>query len=268
MASSHEHRSMLSMTLLNDVTTFGVLHTPKYSKAPHPLVIILHGLASDKTGTNRSHVHLAEILSKSGIASLRIDLPGHGDSDRHLQDFSLEDYKASVREIINYALEQPYVDNKNIAIFGSSLGGTLALLNIAAMPQIKSLALWAPTILGSLWLQETLNQLQPIISSTNEEILYAGFPINKAFCSQFLDLNILEEINLFSSTLSILYMQGLQDTLVSPQHQKLFVEAFANKNNPLELKTYPSIDHSFVSTNSSIFSDLIQWLKRELISQG
>ncbi|AGW38993.1 alpha/beta hydrolase [Chlamydia pecorum] len=265
-ARNYERRSILSITLLNDVTSFGVLHTPRLSP-PYPLVIILHGLASNKIGTKRSYIYLAEELAKIGIATLRVDLPGHGDSEYHLLDFSLEDYKTSVWEIISYAFSQSYTDTENVAIFGSSLGGTLALLNIAAFPKVKSLALWAPTILGALWLQETLSQPKSEVTTKDEEVLYAGVPINKTFCSQFIDLQALQEAHLFSPALSILYMQGQQDSLVSLQHQKLFQEAFINKSNPVDIRTYPNVDHTFACTNTSVFSDLIQWLQCELTPQ-
>ncbi|WP_066483447.1 alpha/beta hydrolase [Candidatus Chlamydia sanziniae] len=256
---------MLTLTLLGNVTTFGILHTPLNEQVSHPLVIILHGLVSDKIGTQRTHVHLAEALAEVGCAALRIDLPGHGDSEGQPDDFSLEDYKTSICEIVNYAYKQPYTDKTNLAIFGSSLGATLTLLSIGLMPKIKALALWAPTILGTLWVQDAQNQ--SIISSStsnSDNIHYAGIPLSKAFCSQFLEIDISKQVVDIPESLPILHMHGENDTLVSLNHQKLFAQAFKNKNNRLRLLSYPNVDHVLPLNSSSVLSDLITWLISEL----
>ena len=190
---THEQRQSIQLYVLNTVSTFGILHTPRHTASPYPLVIILHGLASNKVGSHRSHVELAEKLSLCGIAALRVDLPGHGDAEGSLTDFSFYDYLTSVKDIIAYSHSLNNIDINKISIFGSSLGGTLALLSAPYISSIHSLAVWAPTIQGRLWLQEAMNASNNNLfthSSSSEDILYAGLPISKIFCTQFIEIDI------------------------------------------------------------------------------
>lgn len=261
----HENRHSLQFSILDGVDVFGMLHTPT-SPAPHPLVIFLHGLASHKMGSKRTHVELAEKLTKQGIAVLRVDLPGHGDSEGEVADFSFQDYLTSAKEIITYGYGLEHIDTKKIGLFGSSLGGTLALMNLSHLHHIKCLAIWAPTIQGAIWLQEAMNIPSDILSlSSADNILYSNVPISKAFCSQFLDLDIIKEIPNFPHSLSILHMHGDEDTTVSPRHQEIFSEAMSHTSHPCEIRTYPNMTHSLTSS-SPAFQDLTQWLTTQLIA--
>ena len=57
---------------------FGVLHRPKLtiSASSYPAVVVMHGFASHKIGTNRIYVKLAQSLANQGIAALRFDFRG------------------------------------------------------------------------------------------------------------------------------------------------------------------------------------------------
>ncbi|WP_100933957.1 alpha/beta hydrolase [Candidatus Chlamydia corallus] len=262
----HEQRTMFSLTLLNNFTTFGILHTPLHFNPPYPTVILLHGLASDKTGSKRSHVSLAYELTRLGIAALRVDLLGHGDCEGRLTDFSLENYKQNIREVIDYFYSLPHLDPEKLAIFGSSIGGTLALLALLSCKKIKALALWAPTISGKLMSMEAKkNSPEAITINEKGEVTYAGLTLNSDFYSQFLKIDILKELVPYARNLPrILYMQGEKDSLVSINHQKLFLQAFGNKDKQLTILTYPDVDHAFPLSESSALLDLTQWLKKEL----
>ncbi|WP_348662668.1 alpha/beta hydrolase [Chlamydia vaughanii] len=262
----HEQRHSVTFNVLNKVTTFGILHTPLQEASSYPLVIILHGLASNKIGSKRSHVQLAEKLTEQGIAALRVDLPGHGDAEGSLYDFSFHDYITCAHEIISYGYSLNNIDTKNVAVFGSSLGGTIALMNMSSLHYIKSLAVWAPTIQGALWLQEAMNVPDNVLSHSpaSEDILYAGTPINKTFCSQFIEMDITKEIPKFPESLSILHMQGEDDTTVSLHHQKIFAETMSRKPNRCDLRTYPNTNHHLPQEGSAI-PDIVEWLKQQLI---
>ncbi|ANG66595.1 alpha/beta hydrolase family protein [Chlamydia gallinacea] len=264
---THEQRQSIQLYVLNTVSTFGILHTPRHTASPYPLVIILHGLASNKVGSHRSHVELAEKLSLCGIAALRVDLPGHGDAEGSLTDFSFYDYLTSVKDIIAYSHSLNNIDINKISIFGSSLGGTLALLSAPYISSIHSLAVWAPTIQGRLWLQEAMNASNNNLfthSSSSEDILYAGLPISKIFCTQFIEIDITKEISAFPLSLPLLHMQGMEDTIVSPHHQKIFKEAMHQASHPCDIRSYPQVNHTFPHSGP-IIMELVEWLKQQLL---
>ena len=77
----------------------GVLQIPD-GKSNYHLVIIFHGFTSNKNAL--LHTEIAENLEKEGIASLRFDFNGHGDSEGNFQDMTvlneIEDAKKIIQE--------------------------------------------------------------------------------------------------------------------------------------------------------------------------
>jgi len=109
---------------------------------PLPWVIMAHG-----HGGNRDEAgafgRVAQALAKSGIASIRMDFPGCGEStepftQNHLGTM-LEDISAARRFIV---ARWP-VDTARIGILGYSMGGRLAVL-ASERDAYQAMALWAP----------------------------------------------------------------------------------------------------------------------------
>ncbi len=71
------------ITLKNhDEKIFAIFHQPiTLGNEKAPAILICHGFAGQKTGRYRLYVTLAEELAKSGVAVLRLDFRGCGDSE-------------------------------------------------------------------------------------------------------------------------------------------------------------------------------------------
>jgi len=59
---------------------FGILSRPKAFDATRPLVVLLNSGAVHHVGPNRVYTHLARTIAESGLACLRLDIEGLGDS--------------------------------------------------------------------------------------------------------------------------------------------------------------------------------------------
>ncbi|AAF39324.1 alpha/beta hydrolase [Chlamydia muridarum str. Nigg] len=247
--------------LLDNVSSPGILHIPSSQEKEFPLVIVLHGLASSKIGTKRSYLHLANQLVQAGIAVLRVDLPGHGDAEGFIHEFSLTDYIQASQQIIEFGLSLPQIHS--VALFGSSLGGSLSLLHLPSFPAIQHVAVWAPTIQGSLWLEDTLHSSSLSSKPSPEIFSYQGVPLGKNFCSQFVNLDVLKTFSTatISEHTSILYLQGEEDPIISLRHQALFAKNFVGKAS---YRIYPKMNHH-LCVYSEAFQDLINWLKHQLL---
>lgn len=81
-----------------------------------PVVVLLHGLASDSETWDRAITALAG----AGLRVLAVDLLGHGESDKPERSYLLDDFADSVR----YFLDE--VGVKSATIVGHSLGGAIA----------------------------------------------------------------------------------------------------------------------------------------------
>ena len=109
----------------------GVLHGPV-----QPLMAIsCHGMFSNKEGNK--HQVLAEALHGLGVSMLRFDFAGAGDSEGRLYDISYSRRMEDLDGAINALTAQ---GARFFAVFGSSLGGAVALLTAARDERIVGVA--------------------------------------------------------------------------------------------------------------------------------
>ncbi len=104
-----------------------------------PAVVLCHGFATGKDG--RTATRLEASLNRAGIATLRFDFFGHGESGGDIADITVSEAADNVFRAIRYTREQGY---HRIALFGSSFGGLAALLAAAGPGSLVSLSLKSP----------------------------------------------------------------------------------------------------------------------------
>ncbi|WP_213357637.1 alpha/beta hydrolase family protein [Chlamydiifrater phoenicopteri] len=270
VTTKHETRTPVSINSIKNTTLLGVLHKPLRTHNP-PLVIIFHGLASHKCGRKRYLVHLSSKLTKQGCACLRVDLPGSGDSEGSLPDFSLQDFQNACRDIMAFALSLENINSSQIAVYGSSLGGSLIISIAKEYPFLKGIVLWASVMKGSVWLQDSLHL--PIFQKLStkgspKSFIYEGYPLSTDFQKEFLLFDALSDAINVSPTIPFLYLQSENDPLISSTHGDLFVNFFTNKGNKTKRIIYPNTEHHFTESPyyETILSDITDWLEYNLSS--
>ncbi len=108
-----------------------------------PAVVILHGTGSQKDEVAGSYMRLAKMLAREGIASIRIDFIGHGESKGHEKDFNFSNARADILKATEYIQQFDWVDNDRVGLVGWSQGGLHAYLAAANEPGYKSVVTWA-----------------------------------------------------------------------------------------------------------------------------
>lgn len=111
--------------------------------AGSPLVVMAHGHGGtrDEAGAFR---RVAGELAARGVASIRVDFPGCGESTEPFTANDTDSMLADLDAALRHALADPDVDGNRIGILGYSMGGRLALLALDAGYPVSALALWAP----------------------------------------------------------------------------------------------------------------------------
>lgn len=123
----------------------GTLVMPAVS-APAPAVLMLHGFASQRHEVGGMFARLAEALAARGIASLRIDFRGWGESAGEMADSTVAGQVEDARLAYAALAANPSIDPVRLGVLGFSMGGTIAcLLASEADPTLRSLALWSST---------------------------------------------------------------------------------------------------------------------------
>ena len=226
---------------------FGIYHRP-VGILKGPAVLMCHGFAGTKSGRFRSCVLLAEKLAEHGIASLRFDFRGSGDSEGDFSEMTIESEVSDATLAMYHLLKMPEVDPTRIGSFGRSLGGIISILSAKNFPQVKSLALWAPTFNAKQWQDKLLPYLgnsKGLSSPGNNQLVsFAGNLVNMNFLRQFLSLRLEEELAHFHA-FPLLHVHGEMDTVVSPSHADLYAEVRKKSEGNTKMVRLPNSDHEF-----------------------
>lgn len=107
-----------------------------------PLVVIMHGLMMRKEFVLLKKI--ADRLQMIGIASIRFDFNGHGQSEGEFQDMTVPNEVEDAQQVCKYAYGLEYVNG--VSLLGHSQGGVVASILSGEWgdDKIKSLVLFAP----------------------------------------------------------------------------------------------------------------------------
>lgn len=123
----------ISFTSSSGKTLAGVLHHP--AEVPKRGVVILcHGMDSNKNSDKL--VYLGRVLAKCGILTLRFDFACVGESTGKFEDITYSGEVEDLRAACSFMRNR---DAGKIALIGSSMGGTVALLFAAEDPDIAAI---------------------------------------------------------------------------------------------------------------------------------
>lgn len=127
------------------LTLRGMLHLPDGVSGKIPMIPIFHGFTGNKMEPHFIFVKLSRILEAKGIASVRFDFGGSGESDGDFIDMTISKELEDAKAILNYVKALDFVDTARIGVVGLSMGGAVAsMLAGDCKEDIQSLCLWAP----------------------------------------------------------------------------------------------------------------------------
>ncbi len=127
----------ISIRVRDDLSLAGVLHLP--DQGAKAGVLICHGLLSDKD--SQKHSLLARMLCEVGIAALRFDFEGRGQSPGDMLDLSFSRQVIQASAALDTLKDTAGVSQMGIS--GSSMGGAVAILLAAQDTSISCLVTMA-----------------------------------------------------------------------------------------------------------------------------
>jgi exosortase A-associated hydrolase 2 len=115
-------------------------------RAPRSALLYVHPFGEEKKSAHRAFVEAARALARLGVASLRFDLTGCGDSEGEFRDATLplwiDDIASAWTELRRRAPDGPP------ALLGLRLGGALAAQAAPRLDALAALLLWQPVVQG------------------------------------------------------------------------------------------------------------------------
>ena len=110
---------------------------------PVPAVVMLHGTGSQRHEAGDGYIYMADALAAAGIASIRIDFLGSGDSTSPDEDFDLDNALADAEAAISYMSELPAINSEQVGVMGWSQGALHALRVAADDERVRAAVTWA-----------------------------------------------------------------------------------------------------------------------------
>ena len=215
-----------------------VIQTPD-GKATYPMVMILHGFTSEKNFDLLTT--LANDLEAAGIASIRFDFNGHGESEGNFSDMTVLNEIEDAKKVYEYIRKLPEVTS--IGIAGHSQGGVVASMVAGQLgaKKISAIALMAPAaVLREDAIRGNLFGIQydPLNPPETVEI-FGGHKVGRDYIVTAQNLRIYDTAKKYRG--SALMVHGTGDTIVPYTYSIRYKNIF--KRGKLEF--LKGFDHGF-----------------------
>ncbi|UCG11150.1 MAG: alpha/beta fold hydrolase [Deltaproteobacteria bacterium] len=227
--------------LSEGLTLRSILQTP--GSDSWPLVVLCHGLLSHGEGSK--YRRLAQVLAREGIASVRFDFRGCGESEGVLAESTVSKRWKDLQAVIGRIGSLETFDGR-LGLLGSSLGGYLALLEMSRNPLVQCSVVWS-TPSGLQGLARRLPEVAPV-------------PMSQEFYD---DLGRVELLPRLENVQRVMIVHGQNDQQVPLEHALRLFEA---AKEPRGLRVLKDGDHRFSQPEARkqaiIYS--LEWFRRYL----
>ena len=203
-------------------------------EGPFPLVALVHGFAGSRQ-EGGGYPREAEALAQAGIASIRMDFAGCGDSRESFRHATLREMAEDVVCCMDYACAHAPIDRARLGLQGMSLGGRIVmeLLNSAPLP-VAAAALISPAADNSV--------LIPLFGSEAgfyaaydqakregfyhyyDELIQVWLDIDADWFAQVLEMDTLGCARPFPGPMQVVW--AADDTVVPPAISRKAAEAY------------------------------------------
>jgi pimeloyl-ACP methyl ester carboxylesterase len=248
---------------------FGMVHLP--SREPrYPGVVFLHGYTGDRIESHCLFVKAARTLCRHGLACLRFDFRGSGESEGEFADMTLDGEMSDALAAVEFLKQFAGIDQRHIGMVGLSLGGAVAAC-VSAQAGIRSLALWSPWAFVDYLVERAgrivkdpyawlpANYREAVRKHGKVDI--GGYLRGKPFFESMRDMDPLREIAGYDGP--VLIISGSEDQVVSPVNSELMYD---NVRGTRRLIMIDDADHTFSSTQweNQVIEATLSWFNETL----
>ena len=229
--------------------TIPAVVTLPVGEGPFPAVVLNHGHGGSKD-ENVGFISLAQTLAEAGIASIRMDFPGCGESTEPFTENTLSNMIADSNASKDYLVANYPVDADKLGILGYSMGGRIALEVITAEgnPYKAAVILSGVSTPG----EEAIANILPEGTTVEDAIAMAeengSFDYTTRYGQElslsaqwFTDMMVGPLANIDNYTGPMLVLHGDKDTVVDDATNKLTVAAYPAAEEVI----VPDADHGY-----------------------
>lgn len=280
----------------------GTLALPKNARGRLPAVVTITGSGPEDRDENigavapgyRPFRQVADTLARRGIAVLRLDDRGTGESTGSFTGATSRDFANDIEAAIAWLRARPDIDPARIALVGHSEGGLIAPMIAAEDPRLRAIVLMAGTAytgrkvlryqMGYGMARDSGFTGARLDSATDRMMLRVDSAATKdAWMRFFLDYDPLATARKVRTP--VLILQGASDRQVTADQAPLLAAAFKEAGDrEVTMKVFPDHNHLFLIDptgnpvnypklssyviDPQVMGTLADWLARELGARG
>ncbi len=244
----------------------GMMHFP--DEAPRrrktsrrvPGVVLFHGFTGDRMESHWMFVKCSRALAAAGIASLRFDFYGSGESDGDFREVTLSGEIADARAAMDFFRGQKGIDPRRVGLLGLSLGGLIAA-TLAPRLRPRALVLWS-ALAHTGHLRTLAEASVKPIPGTTVRFEYDARELSPHFLDDALAVEPLPCVASFKGPTLIVHPE--KDAHVPYSHAEDYYRAAGAATK--ELLVIPGADHVFtsVSWESEVIARTVKWFRKHL----
>jgi len=222
---------------------YGMLHLPDGLKRA-PAVVLFHGFTGTRVEPHRIFVKMARELMANGIAALRFDFRGSGESEGDFVNMTVEGEISDGLKSLDFLQAQPELDPDRLGVLGLSMGGLVAACVAGRDARVKSLALWSALSLVEevTLIDEEHREAAQRQLAERGFIDQAGNLLGAAFIEELPKMRPLEEVARYRGPALIIH--GTKDEVLDLRNALAYQKAIPGRK---ELHIVEGADHTFNS---------------------
>jgi dipeptidyl aminopeptidase/acylaminoacyl peptidase len=240
----------------------GMIHRPSTGKNRRraPGVIFFHGFTGDRMESHWLFVKCARALSKVGIASLRFDFYGSGESEGEFRQATLQGEISDALAAVDYFRRYKGIDRERSGLIGLSLGGAIASV-VATQARTNALVLWAA--LAHPGHLRTLAESKSVaIEGGDGAREFSGHEVSPRFVDNIEKFDPLKSIAQYRRPTLIIHPE--KDGYLPLSHAEDFFQAVGSAIK--EKVIIPGADHTFTSLawEREVIERTVAWFRKYL----
>ncbi|KUK97111.1 MAG: Hydrolase of the alpha/beta superfamily-like protein [Parcubacteria bacterium 32_520] len=228
----------------------GMFHIPENAQNL-PCVILFHGFGGTKTEAHFMFVKLSRLLAKNGIASVRFDFRGSGDSEGKFEDMTILEEVSDAKIIYDFTANMKEINKNRIGIVGWSFGGAVGVILSGKMKErIKCLVLWS-----------SAGDIGKIPKASFDFISTRGLLVGEKFYKELSNLSIYNYAKEYRG--NVLIVHSKKDELVPLETALKYKDIYGKR---AKLFLLEESDHAFrnVEWESRVLEETLKFLKSNL----
>ena len=242
-------------------TLRGVLHLPAQPlPGPVPGVVLFHGFTGNRMESHGMFVKCSRALAEAGVASLRFDFYGSGESDGEFRQMTLSGEIADGRAAVAFMRKQSGIDPERVGLLGLSLGGAVAA-TLAAAIEARALVLWS-AVAHTRRLGEVIKRTIRKIPGKPGAYEYNARELHPRLMEDVLKVEPIRHLVRYKGPTLIIHPE--KDELIPVSHARDFFHAARSLSK--EVVIIRGADHVYTSVpwEQEVIARSVQWFGRHL----